>query len=410
MSIEIRLTRLLGGEPLAALRKRLRQRYERIAADTQLSSFRIAGLTAIEHAALAALQGSSSRYTASMQVDVGAIDKALQQANVSNSLRAALEKLDGPIICRSAEKEAAQTRWQNLGEAFSHPALASVLQTPDNLGLLKRLAKRDHTTAMRLLTDVQIVINRLPATGMTRAQLAAIELGDAHALDNGRAVATLVLTVLRSALNHRALSVQCDDGAKGPSDRELWASAGVLVNELARPALVLNLPGLTPLGEPAYLSLRSLVRAKPEYAVRDRNVYVCENPNLLAIAADQLGSNCAPMVCTDGMPSAAQRTLLNQLTQAGATLHYHGDFDWPGITIGNYMFREHNAQPWRFSAVDYTIGLGITARHGRPLKGVAVYPLWDRALAVAMQTAKQAIDEESVAKHLLFDLATHTKK
>ncbi len=91
-------------------------------------------------------------------------------------------------------------------------------------------------------------------------------------------------------------------------DREIWASAGILVNELARPVLFLNLPTREVesdrwrAGEPSYASLRSLLRAPPAWEVAKRIVYVCENPNLVAIAADHWGSDCAPLVCTDGMP------------------------------------------------------------------------------------------------------------
>jgi uncharacterized protein (TIGR02679 family) len=56
------------------------------------------------------------------------------------------------------------------------------------------------------------------------------------------------------------------------------------------------------------------------------------------------------MVCTDGMPAAAQRTLLAQLAAGGATLRYHGDFDWPGINIGNFVMQAFGAMPWRFGA------------------------------------------------------------
>ena len=71
------------------------------------------------------------------------------------------------------------------------------------------------------------------------------------------------------------------------------------------------------------------------WAVAPRDGYVCENPNLVAIAADALGPHCAPLVCTDGMPAASQRAVLSQMVCAGARLRYHGDFDWPGIAIGN---------------------------------------------------------------------------
>lgn len=413
MATDDRLQRLLGGEPLAALRRRLRQRYERAATDALLQGFRIERLTVAEHTALAALQGRSSRFVASMQIDVAAIDAALRQVGMADSLRAALELLDGRIVYRAAEREALQTQWHQLRGTCVHPALACLLQMPSSLGLLKRLAGQNPATAAHFLVGAQAVLNRLPARGLTRAQLAAKALGDAHALDNGCAVATLVLAVLRSTLNREA-SPDLEDAGKDAefdetSGRELWASAGVLVNELARPALVLNLPGVATLGEPAYLSLRSQLRSPPKYAVQGRTVFVCENPNLLAIAADHLGASCAPMVCTDGMPAAAQRTVLTQLAQAGATLRYHGDFDWPGIRIGNHMMREHGAQPWRFGAVDYLAVLSIAPRPGRPLQGVEGEPSWDATLAVAMRTGHQAIDEEMMAEQLIQDLAQRSE-
>ena len=415
MAADDRLQRLLGGEPLAALRLRLRQRYERAATGAPLQGFRIERLTAAEHAALAALQGRPARYVASMQVEVAAIDAALRQAGVADSLRAALERLDGRIVDRAAEREAAQTRWREVQGGCDHPALVSLLQTPTGIGLLKRLAGQNPATAARCISGAEAVLRRLPAHGLTRAQLAAGVLGDAHALDTGCAVATLVLAVLRSAATRPAAPDPEDGDPDGPSARDLWASAGVLVNELARPALVLNLPMVATAGEPAYLSLRNLLRSPPDWGIggvgglSGRSVFVCENPNLLAIAADQLGASCEPMVCTDGMPAAAQRTVLNQLREAGAALCYHGDFDWPGLRIGNHVMREHGARPWRFGAADYLAAQGIAPRPGRALQGAEAEASWDAALAAAMRAAQQAIDEEMVADLLLQDLATPSR-
>jgi hypothetical protein len=73
--------------------------------------------------------------------------------------------------------------------------------------------------------------------------------------------------------------------------RDIWARAGVLVNELARAAMYLNFPNLDDgrsiqaLGEPGYIPLRRLVRSPPNWAVSGRSVFVRENPNLLAIVA-----------------------------------------------------------------------------------------------------------------------------
>ena len=192
--------------------------------------------------------------------------------------------------------------------------------------------------------------------------------------------------------------------------RDIWAKAGVLVNELARPALFLNLPtreaptDCQPPGEPAYLSLRALLRSPPRWDAAGRTVFVCENPNLLAIAADRWGADCAPLVCTDGMPAAAQRCLLSQLAQAGARLRYHGDFDWPGLGIGNHVMHEHGAEPWRFGVVDYLAAVQTAPNPAHSLAGNAVEASWDETLTLAMRQRRVAIAEEAVAASLLQDL------
>lgn|SRR5574338_28995 len=392
--MDARLQRLLGGEALAGLRKRLRQRYQRGASTAVL---RLGALSEAEHAALAALAGRPARPMRSMQIDVAEIDATLARAGLAASLRDALEQIDGPIVDLTAQRLQVRSHWQRRVEDCEHPGLRSALQTSIGLGLLKRLCGSRLEAGARLIRDADRVLRRLPAAGIPRAQLAVAALGDAHALDTGSPVGTLVLTALR----HGA-AAELD----GERARELWAAAGVLVNELARPALALNLPGPTGAepGEPAYLSLRRLLRSPAVWAVMGRPVFVCENPNLLAIAADQLGPNCAPLVCTDGMPAAAQRVLLTQLRAAGATLHYHGDFDWPGLRIGNQMVREHDARPWRFSTADYRAAVVGAPRPGRPLDDAAVSARWDDALADAMLAERLAIDEEGLAHVLLDDL------
>ena len=55
----------------------------------------------------------------------------------------------------------------------------------NDMGLLKRLAKQDPSAAIQLCRRAEAVLQRLPAKGITRSQLAADSLGDAHALDGG---------------------------------------------------------------------------------------------------------------------------------------------------------------------------------------------------------------------------------
>ncbi|MGB7756305.1 MAG: TIGR02679 family protein, partial [Salinisphaera sp.] len=222
-------------------------------------------------------------------------------------------------------------------------------------------------------------------------------LGDAHALDTGRPVSTLV----RRALSQSEPDVR---------PREIWARVGVLVNELAKPVATLNLavdgddPGARLVataavaGQPLHLSLRLLARRAPAWQ-SGQTVFVCENPEVLAAAADALGPRCPPMICLDGQLSAAPRTLLDQLTAAGACFHYHGDFDWPGLRIANHLIARYHATAWRYRVADYVPG------DGPPLAGEPVEADWDTALAPRMRAANVAVHEESQLDALIGDLA-----
>jgi uncharacterized protein (TIGR02679 family) len=417
--VEVRLQRLLGGDNLAPLRKRLRRRFERAPLDAAVEVIHVDKLTMEEHAALSSLIGRPYRYTNSMQIDVRLIDSALQQAGIASSLHQALERIDGPIVNLAKARLYEQTAWSAVIDGCRHPDLNRLLRNSTGLRLVKRIARQDPSTAVELCRRAEAVLQRLPANGMTRSQLAADVLGNAHALDNGQGTASIVLAVWRrnssDQENDDALSVSDDSSSSSQageieSDRDTWAKAGVLVNELARPALFLNLPTADTasrggfLGEPAYASLRSLVRSASSWHVANRKVYVCENPNLVAIAADHWGPRCAPLVCTEGMPGAAQRYLLSQLSQAGAQLCYHGDFDWPGIRIGNHVMRTHGAQPWRFTAADYAAAINDLSGLGSPLAGNITDAFWDKDLAITMQRRQIAIAEEALAGSLLQDL------
>lgn len=395
-----RLQRLLGGAQLRDLRLRLRSRYERGAGSGAII---LTQLSETERAALAGLLGRPLRQAASMRIDIEALDAAMRHGGLADSLHNALEILDGPITNRVAERASLQHRWDGVRRACQ-AQLAIFLADAKGLGSLKRLARNDPDSAAQLCEAAQCVLLRLPAAGIARSRLAAEVLGDAHALDSGRPVATLVLAVLRRQRNRD----QADDTQYEETARAIWADAGVLVNELARPVLFLNLPvagAVLVHGKPDYLSLRELLRAPPHWDVAQRTVFVCENPNLVAIAADALGERCAPLACTDGMPAAAQRTLLTQLAAAGARLCYHGDFDWPGLRIGNWVMRQFNAQPWRYRAQDYLAAAADADSRRHALGMDRCQADWDGALVAAMQACGRAIDEEAIADVLLADLA-----
>ena len=393
-----RLQRLLGGAGLAPLRRRLRRSFEQALPGQEPALLRLSALDAHEAEALQALVGRAPRASASVQVDIVELNERLRAAGLAHSLHDALERLDGPIVARAAERAAAAAAWAALPGQARHAALACLLAEARGLGLLKRLSAGQASDALALCERAARVLDALPAHGQTRAHLAARCLGDAHGLDDGQPVATLVLAALR---------LQVLDGADDGT-RALWAAHGVSVNELARPALSLNmpLPRVAASGEPHYWSLRQLLRQPPPWAVAGRDVFVCENPNLLAMAADALGPQCAPLLCTDGMPAAAQRAVLAQLAVAGARLHYHGDFDWPGITIANRVLQDFGASAWRFAAPNYAAAVqGAATGSHAPLEGRPVPASWDPALTAAMQDTGRAVAEEALLHHLLPDLA-----
>lgn len=393
----VRLDRLLGGPALAGLRARLRKRY---AQGRDGGTVTLGQLDAAERAALCGMLGRPAAAGASLRFEIADLDEVLLRSGAAASLRDALELLDGPIHDLKAMRETAALEWGDFQASLADPHLAAWLAQPRALGALKRASGGQLATAAQLCEDAVKVLAALPRQGSTRSQLAAQVLGDAHALDTGRPVAALVLAALR-----HARADELEEGEQEESARTQWAAAGILVNALARPALALNLPGDdTRCGEPDYLSLRALVRQGRQRDVAQRDVFVCENPNIVAIAADALGRRCAPLVCTDGMPAAAQQTLLSQLAAAGARLHYHGDFDWPGIAIANVVIQEFGALPWRFGAQDYRAAVNTAAVSSRRLALPGRDACWDDGLKGAMLALGIPVDEEAVADLLLEDL------
>jgi uncharacterized protein (TIGR02679 family) len=414
-----RLKRLLGGAELAALRLRMRRYFERVDNGAPEDVLKLTQLNATEHEALALLTGRSSRPSRSARVDIRQLDSALIEAGIAGSLRAALELIDGPIVNRTAQRIGIQAQWDSVLRAGRWGVtLSGWVETAVAIRLLKRLSQQNPDLAQQLLERADIVLRRLPADGIPLSQLAAETLGNAHALDSGERTGVIILAALRHLGSRQPSGAdpleddnpQDDDRLPPERVRDIWARSGVLINELARPVLFLNLPVAahdsimgTP-GEPAYLSLRRLLRTPPVWAVDGATVFVCENPNLVAIAADRLGRASAPLVCTDGMPAAAQRTLLTELERRGARLMYHGDFDWPGLQIANHVTRTWHANLWRFSTEDYEVAVANAPHARHNLSGSSVAALWDGALMAAMERHGIAIAEESVAASLLADL------
>src|SRR6266852_6401712 len=182
-STDPRLQRLLGGDHFAVLRKRLRRRFERAPLDAVVDTFRIGKLTREEHAALASLLGRPLRYANSLQVDVRLVDAAFRNAGIATSLRDALVQLDGPITNLATTRLTLQALWSDVLSACANRELIELVLAAWRQVIAGTGANHD-------CVDIE------PTEGS--------EMG----LDNG-----------------------------AERDRDVWAKAGVLVNELARPAL-----------------------------------------------------------------------------------------------------------------------------------------------------------------------------
>jgi uncharacterized protein (TIGR02679 family) len=250
------------------------------------------------------------------------------------------------------------------------------------------------------------------------ARLASDTTNDAHALDHGRPLATLTLSAVRAAWwkGERAGHAIHPGGAQ--RRRALWETAGVFLDELSSTVLVLNLPAepgarlyrLTEparqLGEPIVLTLRQLVRDDIRLAASD--AFVCENPSVVAAAADLLGADCPPLICVNGQPTTAALRLLDALRRGGTTLAYHGDFDWGGLRIGNLLHTRLGWHPWRYDIKAFRAAAAAN-RDGRPLTGSPVEAVWDRALSAAMIEHGRRLEEEVVLDELLSDLQSRRK-
>jgi uncharacterized protein (TIGR02679 family) len=410
-----RLQRLLGGSETAWLVERVR---DRMAAGRPLdTSVTLRSATAGQRRAVESLLGRRLRSGTSLTVPLAEIDRVLRESLAcQDGLAAAVVALTGPVADKRAQDAALAASWRQALAELDHPAVtgrselapwpAMVAAT----GLLKRLSGSDPATARQLAADTVRVLARLPSDGLALPVLAARSLGDAHALDDGRPLATLVL----SAVRHLAeLPAAATAGAEGR--RAAWAAVGVALDDLSSRVLVLGLPGSArgtvgrvlaaaqEGGEPCVLTLRQLARQVPDLGLDAHLVRICENPAVLAAAADGLGPDCPPLVCTEGALSAAARALLRHLRDRECRLAFHADFDWGGIRIATGVLRLFGVTPWRYDAVSYQAaverGLGSPLATGSP-----VPTPWDPGLGEAIGHRRVRVEEEHLIDELLADL------
>jgi uncharacterized protein (TIGR02679 family) len=411
-----KLHRLLGGEPVAWLVRRARDRLEtgRPLAGTVI----LPAATAEQRHAVERLTGRAARSGASLSVSLTEVDRILKDSGVApGGLAEAVTRLTGPLRDRNRERADLAAAWS---AAFASLDVAvdgrhELMQWRgwlDATGVVRRLAP-EPDQAQVLLDQVALVLGRLPSRGVPIGRLAAECCSDAHALDDGRPVGTLVLSAVRALAG-------LPFAAHGAADsrRAAWAGVGVHLDELSSLVLCLGLPGdgqtalgrmlssCREAGQPTVLTLRQLrCHDQPAHATRVR---ICENPVVVAAAADELGARCQPLVCVGGQPSAAGWRLLQLLAAGGAEFAYHGDFDWGGVRIASAVRHRIKWRPWWYDRQAYEAAATV-AHPLAPLTGLVGEPAatpWDPELAVAMEHRNVRIEEELTLDTLLQDLSS----
>jgi uncharacterized protein (TIGR02679 family) len=406
-----RLRRLLGTPETARLLARLRRR---LADGRPLTgALTLTDVTEGERAAVERLLGRRPGTGSTLRVPLAALDAVLRDSGAGpEGLEAAVVLLTGPVRSRREEAEEGERAWAAAfapleracaGDEDLAPWCAAVRSD----GRVRRLAP-DPADAAALLRSVALAVAELPAGGVALSEFAARVLGDAHALDDDRPASGLVLGAARA--------MSGEPGGSGAAwRRRVWASVGVLKDELSSTVLALNLPGdpatatgralaaLREAGQPAVLTLRQLVRDRPEPDWSGVTVSVCENPAVVATAADRLGPACAPLVCLQGQPSAAATALLTQAVASGASVRLHADFDWGGLRIADAVKDHVTWRPWRFDTAHY---LAAVPASNRPLTGKPFpFPTWwDPDLAGVMAEHGRRVEEETVIEDLVADL------
>ncbi|USX52300.1 TIGR02679 family protein [Lentzea sp. HUAS12] len=389
----------LGSPALMPLWKAV---HDRLSSGRQVTRVKAGPLDEEQRSAVADLLGTDRLPGEYATVSMAALDELLMSA-VGAGAREVAVALLGPLGDRAGERALADVSrselWTWLDShvvVTAQPALKGWVDSVRRAGLVAGSVERTRNELDRALR----VLAALPAAGVPLPVLAENLLGDPHALDEGTRSAGLVL---------RALAELHDVELPGNAQerRALWESVGVVEDELSSVVLAagLRLSGVggqvlrvcADEGHVAALTLAQL-RAT-SFAGAPQEVWVFENPSVLAVAVARLGPSCPPMVCTSGWPNSAVIALLRGLAAEGSTLRYHGDFDGEGVRIAAHVIARTGAKPWRMATEDYLGALG----DGTPVGRVTEAP-WDDGLATAMREHGSAVPEERVTSHLLDEI------
>ena len=374
----------------------------RLSSGRPVSRLSVGPLDADQQAALADLLGLAKLPGVQATVSLQLVDQVLLDS-VGVNARAVVEQLIGPVADRAGDRARADAERTELWDWLaSHPVvqaqpvLTQWAQETRRSGVIGGSVVRTRD----LLTSALTVIAELPAPGDPLPVLADRVLHDTHALDDDTRLSALVLRAL-------VLIYDVPPPANAQDRRALWERAGVADDDLSNTVLA---AGIRPTGDDiasqilrtcaaaghvAALTLSQLRASDLDQGIPDE-VWVFENPSMLAMALARFGRRCPPIAVTAGWPNSASIALLSKLAAAGATLHYHGDFDGEGLRIAANVAARTGAIPWRMTSADYLAAVADGPGVGR----VTPAP-WDAELAAHLTQAGVTVPEERLAQKLL---------
>nr|WP_281376548.1 DUF2399 domain-containing protein [Actinomycetospora corticicola] len=329
------------------------------------------------------------------RLELGQLDRAL--GRLGTDLPALLTAAGCPPTGRREARDADRDRRSRRDEVLTAAATEAFGLEPWVVAWIDavRSGLPDDGAARGAVDTVARVLAVAAEPGVrSRAETAARELGNAHALDRGEPARRLVGT---------ALALRAEDGHW--DDAQLWADAGLPGDLVATPVPTWSLPLLgdgaaaatraaTTAGAPSYLStltLRELTVDVPRGTV----VVSVENPRLLEAAVQR--ALPIPMLCTVGNPTTAPLTLIRGLLAAGAEVRHHGDLDPAGVAI-TARLAQLGVVPWRMTAADYRAAVRPELRR---FEGAVPSTPWDPELHDVMTERGRAVDEERVMDELL---------
>jgi uncharacterized protein (TIGR02679 family) len=353
------------------------------------------------------------------RISLSKLDEAVRRSRFALGLQEVLEILHERPVERRESAQRDEPREQTvatLRAALAEQGLAAAAWAEPWTHWMHqygRVAEAELPTVARSAAEAlaALALAQPPEAWVSRSELAA-RVGGERQLDGGTTLSRVVLKA--AALAH---------GVETPgNERErqaLWERCGVTLDAVSATVLCWALPltgsdewshGVrqrTAIGLPTHLTHLDLRTAPHQLVEPGTEIAVCENPRVLEAAVEDDISH--PLVCLSGHPTTIARMLLRRLAENGATLHYHGDFDWPGVNITRSLYTHHGARPWRMSAADYREALNQAAAARTDLPNLVGSPLetpWDPQLSELMATASRAVEEEAVLATLLADLRT----